>query len=389
MPWGAAIGAVGAIGAAAINSGNSGGGGGAVSNAPSLAQEQQAVNLIAGVPLPTINQTPYSTYAEPTQYQPVNYNPYLGSATTVALNPTDMAAEQGTLGQLQQFANGEWLPTDQQSLDALQRSNNGAASNAAAQAEQSLESRGEGGGGASTVARMMAEQQAGNADQASGLGLAQAAINRQLAAINGAGSLESTITGQDFTQNTDNANILNQFNSQVQNLKTQAAATAAANTNAASQFNIQNKQAIDTANVNTQNQNLDRTNTLNQTGFNNEMSKATEQANAMFGLATGMDQGQAAAAQNAQAAAAGTRANIALGIQGASAFNGSNTNNGSNGSSSTGSNPNSLPNVVGNWLFPSTNNSSAGQTNSGINTGTGTADTIDTAPNDSGAFTYG
>jgi hypothetical protein len=323
-------------------------------SAPALAQEQAAEALIAGVPLPTINTTPY---AMPTQYAPVNYTPYLGSASTVASPTADLAQEEGTLGQEQQFANNTWLPTDQLALNASLTANQGAASNAYGQAENSLEARGEGGGGASTVAQMMAQQQAGNADQQSGSQLAQAALQRQLAAITASGGMENQITGQDMSVATQNANILNNFNSQAQNLKTGAAQTAAANTNAASQFNIQNNEAIANAN-------LDRANTLAQTGFSNQMSKAEEQSNAMFGVATGMDQAQAAAAQTAQAAAAGNRANVGLGISGLSALNNAtSTPNGGNGTNNTSGNSSG---VIGSALSSLFGPSAAPSSSSGV-----------------------
>jgi hypothetical protein len=242
---------------------------------------QQAFNLFQNLQTPTFNRTPMQTETWLQDYQPVGYDPYIGQVTRIQDSPQMRADQLAALAQEQALAKGGLQPADLIALEQIQQSQAGAASSQAASAADALRNRGLGGAGAEYASRLAANQNASN--QASSLydQAMQAAMNRQLQAIQQSGTMAGNIRTQDVGVSKTMADIQDQFNTEVQNIRNAAAQYTAQTQNAAQAANLAGRQGVANANVGINNQNLAYQNQLSQQDFANQTTKLTDEANAL------------------------------------------------------------------------------------------------------------
>lgn len=146
---------------------------------------------------------------------------------------------------------------------------------------QNMQARGQGGSGAELALKLASSQSsANNASQSADRAAADASA-RALQAISNAGSLGSTIRGQDFSVANTKAsaademnrfNIQNQMAQQQRNINTQ---------NQAGLYNQQNAQQISNANTSQANQELNRQKQAQGTDWQNQGTYYGSQANAL------------------------------------------------------------------------------------------------------------
>lgn len=322
---------------------------------------QQAYNLWNDLNLPQFNTTPYQGQTWLADYSPQAYDPYIGQVYLPSMDQGDLTQQQNVLGELNQLSQPGLLPSDLVQLGQIQRSQAGAASSQGQTAADALRQRGLGGSGAEYAATLAANQNA--AENTSNLynNALQTALQRQLSAIQGAGTQANTLQTQAMTLSQNMANANNAFNTQVQNLRTAAAQNAATIQNQAQLYNQQGRQSVANTNVQTANQNLDRQNQLQQQNFNNANTKLTGETNALNGQATQANAQQAALGQQA----AGATAQFNSGLSSLSNLVGS-------GSSNNNSNSNSSPS----WMQQLSNWFSGSSTPSNGYNVSGTGDTI-------------
>lgn len=242
---------------------------------------QQASNLFANINTPNLNTTPLQDETWLQNFVPQTYTPWIGQATQIQDDPASAAAENAALGQMQQFAKGGLQPSDLLLLEQIQQQQANAGTSGSLAATNQLQTQGLGGSGASYAAQLAANQAAANSSQSLYANAAQAAMARQTAAINSAGTMAGNIRNQDVSISSQMAAINNAFNTQVQNLRTNAAANAASVNNAATAANLAGQQGVANTNVTTANQNVALQNSLMQQNFGNQTTLATDQANAL------------------------------------------------------------------------------------------------------------
>jgi hypothetical protein len=296
-------GAVGAVGSAAksfAGAGGGGGGGGGTDQYTQLLRQQMAQNY-QNVPLPDLsgaqNTAPYGTYTWLKDFVPEVYQPWIGQATQIQDSPEMRDAQLKTLGQMQGFTQGGLLPSDLQTLATIQQQQQGAASSQTQAVQDQLRQRGLAGSGAELAATLSANQGAANNAYALYNNALTDALNRQMSAIGQSNTMAGNIRSQDVGVSGQMAQIANNFNTQVQNLRTAAAANAAQTRNAAELQNEQGRQNIANQNVEIGNQNLDLYRQVAQQGFQNQMTKLGGMSNAINAQVQDLQASQAAAAQ--------------------------------------------------------------------------------------------
>jgi hypothetical protein len=232
-------------------------------------------------------------------YNPVAYEPYIGQVTQMHDDQASLDAQNQALAQLQALAKGGLQPADIVALQQIQQQQAAAESAAANQVQAQLQARGLGGSGAELAGRLAANQVAANNANQNYNAALQAAMTRQINAINNAGTLAGNIRGESGTISKNMADIANTFNTQVQKLRTDAAQNAAQIQNEAQKFNELGQQTVANNNVATANNNLQYHNNLAQTMFNDQVQKTQGAAGAI---------GQQATQSNAESAAYAQRA---------------------------------------------------------------------------------
>jgi len=313
---------------------------------------QQAYNLWKDLNLPDFNTTPYQGQTWLQNYAPETYDPYTGQVYLPGNDQGDLAAQQQALAQLQGLSKPGLLPSDLVQLGQIQRAQAGAASSNSQAAADALRQRGLGGAGAEYAATLAANQNAANNTSNLYDTALQTALQRQLQATTAAGNQSNTMQNQAMTLSQNMANANNQFNTEVQNLRTNAAQNAANVRNQAQLYNQQGQQGVANTNVATANQNLDRNNQFLQQNYNNMNTKLVGETNALNGQATQANAQQAALGQQA----AGATAQFNNGLTGLSnLFNSSGNNN-----SNSNSNNNSWMQQLQNWWNGSGSNNSSG-----------------------------
>lgn len=352
----AAVGA-GAATAGAVNSIVKGSGSGGTQaqadaqGAQAEADRQQALGLWNGLNTPTLNTTPHEGQTWLQDFNPQTYDPYIGSVQNIQDSPQARADEMTSLGQLQQFAKGGLQPADMIALGQIQRQQAAAGSSAGAAAADALRARGAGGAGAEYAARLAGDQQAANSTSGLYDNAMKAAMDRQLQAVNQSGAAASAIRGQDVGISAQMAAINNNFNTQVQNLRTAAAQNNATTRNNAQAANLAGHQAVANSNVLTDNTNLDRVNALAQQDFGNQTTKLQGQTNSLNGLSTLASANQAALSKQAlgqdQSTTAGLEglAGVAKSVSGPGGF--FNTTTGGNTTNANGSSASFDPSTLG------------------------------------------
>lgn len=342
------------------------------------ADQQQALALWQQLQAPTLPTTPYQGDTWLQNYVPETYNPYIGTFTQMTDDPTSLAAENAALGQEQQFAKGGLQPADLVALQEIQQQQAGAGSSAAAQAISQLQAQGEGGAGASEAAMLSANQGAANNTDSLYQSAFQQALQRQVAAVGSAGTLAGNIRTQNDNVSQTMASNANQFNTEVQNLQTAAAANTANVENLAQAANLTGQQTTANEDVQTANQNADLSRAIAQQNFGNQDTIVTGQANALAGAATTSDASQSALSQQALGDSQQTTASLTGLAAAAKALSPTTTTNANGTTSTTGG---STPSWFSDIFKPSTSTSSSGPaatTYSGLNGGD-SAPMIDTS----------
>jgi hypothetical protein len=299
----AAVGGV--AGAAKGLMGGGGGSGGGDSKAYDQAAEmraQQAADLWNNIQTPTLNTTPYSGQTWLQDFVPQTYQPWTGQVSQIQDSPEMRMGQLQALAQEQALAKGGLQPTDLITLQQIQQQQAGAGTSQAATAADALRNRGLGGAGAEYAARLAANQGAENQGASLYDAAMKAAFDRQQQAITQSGTMAGNIRTGDVNVSTTMANINNQFNTELQNLRTNAAQWAAQAQNAAQSANLAGRQGVANQNVTIGNQNLDRVNQLLQQGFNNQTTKIAGQTNALNKQQTLASAEAAAASQRAAGA---------------------------------------------------------------------------------------
>lgn len=314
-----------------------------LAGAQDAAFRQEASDLYKNLELPKQDKTPLQGQTWLQDYAPQAYDPYIGQVSQMSDDPASIAAEKLALGQMQGFARGGLQPSDIAALQAIQQQQAGAESSAGATTQAAMQARGLGGAGAELAGRLAGNQGAENAaNQSYNAAMAQA-MQRQLTATTNAGNMASNNRTQDANISQSMAAINNTFNTQVQNLRTNAAANAANIANQAQQANLTGRQTTANNNVANNNANVALQNSLAQANFNNMDTKITGQANALNAQATLAGQEQSALATRALGQQQATTAGL-TGLADVAKQLGSATNSGSNGSSS----PNWFSNLMNN-----------------------------------------
>jgi len=322
--------AVGGVASAAKGIAGGGGASGKSDTAGQMdaAYRQIATQLYNNLQVPELDKSQYGGYSWLKDFVPETYDPWVGQAYQMSDDQQSLDAQRQSLGQLQDFAKGGLQPADLVALQQIQQQQAGAGSSAAATAADALRARGLGGSGAEYAARIGANQQAANSSQQLYDSAMQQALTRQLNAVTGAGNLAGNIRQQSDNVSQQMANINNTFNSQVQQLRTNAAINSANVRNSANAANLAGRQNTANQNVDTANRNTDLTRQLQQQTFNNQLQKIAGQANSLTGQANLAGAQQAAYAQQAY----GNNQSITNGLQaiaGGAKQIGQNTNIGS------------------------------------------------------------
>jgi hypothetical protein len=263
--------------------------------------QQEALQRILDVHAPTVDsmklgldQYQSAGQLDPAMAETVNAKDSL--INNVSTDPRLRAAQMASLNQLQQMGVSGMRPEDMAAISSVINKTN-QQSNAANQAVlQNMQQRGIGGSGNELAAKMMNNQNAANLSSQQGLDVAGQASQRALQAIMSAGSMGSSMEGQQFNQDAQKAqaqDIINKYNSMNQQ---QITNNNTSTRNAAQAQNLANKQSLMNSNVGLANQQQQYNKGLLQQDFSNQLNRAS--------VASGAQQ-KAADQSNAQAAQTG------------------------------------------------------------------------------------
>lgn len=257
---------------------------------------QQAADLYNNLNTPSFNTQPLQSEPLAGTYTPQTYAPYVGQVYQMSDDPAALASENQALTQMQGFTGNGLNPAELAALAPIQQAQAAAATSQGNTALAQLGAQGDAGAGAAYATQLAANQNAANSSQSLYNTALQNALTNQMNAINSSGSMASNIRGQSANISQAMAGINNQFNTEVQNLKTSAAANAANAYNQAAQYNITNQQNLAGTNTGIANTSQQYGNTLTQQGFANTLGKVSGQANALVGQENLANAEQSAAA---------------------------------------------------------------------------------------------
>lgn len=283
--------------------------GGAVGNAAAsgdkaqaLALQQNALKNIQGLSSPTVDQlklalSQYQTAGQltPEMEATIAQDPSL--MNSVSVDPRLRNAQLQSLAALQKVGAGGLRPEDMAALANVRNSTEQQANSDRQAVMQSMQQRGIGGSGAELAAQLGAGQSAANRANTAGLDIAGQASQRALQAISGAGSLGSSMEGQQFGEAAQQANaqdVINRYNAmnsqQVGNANTTAK-------NAAQATNLGNLQSVMNQNTGVANQQAAYNANLPQQVYQNQLGQA-QAAAGVTNQAAGALQQNAAQTQN-------------------------------------------------------------------------------------------
>ena len=282
----------GLVGAAAVLGGAAGKGG-----EPTL---KKAVNRWDQLPLPELDQSQLS-WEELQVLAQENPTLYSAIVPTAVQTGQDSAALQGrqaeALAQMQQIAQEGMPVADRLAAQEAQSRVSGSARMAQQAVLRDLAERGRLGAGDEIQARLGASQQASTLGRGMAADLATQSQNARMAGIQSYGQMAGEQRQQGFENSNTTANVVNNFNNLVANMRNQAAASNAAAQTQAQAANAQTKQRLGETNavgrMDTNATNLANRNALRQQGFDNSVTKTQGVTGAMSNLATGQYAGQA------------------------------------------------------------------------------------------------
>jgi hypothetical protein len=231
----------------------------------------KAADIIGDVNLPTFNPGDYGQYSFAGDYDPT-----MAQGQIVEEDPQLRADQMEALSRLSEGLDASSQTKADAARWAAMNSGNEMASAREGAIRQQAERSGQGSNGMNALMQAQAAQLGANRAQTGTMdAVHQQALERlanQQAMINSAGQ----VRGQDFGIKQANADTLNKFNM----FNTQAG-------NDAKLRNINAHQTLNNANVDMGNKSLDRNDRNTQQVFNNNMTKAGGQANAVQHMAVG------------------------------------------------------------------------------------------------------
>lgn len=255
---------------------------------------QQITDLYNTLELPAQNTTPLQSNTWLQDYNPTSYTPTLPTQSFMSDDPAALAAQNQALQQMQQLAKGGLQPADLMALQQIQQQQAGAASSQNAATMANMQARGLGGAGATLAASLAGNQGAANTTNSLYSQAMQAAMARQVNAINSSATTAGGIRAQSDTVSQQMANMNNAFNEQIASIRNAAALNAQTQSNQAQASNLQGRQNVANQNVTTANQNVALENQLAQQQFLNQNTKIGGQVNGLVGQATNASAQQAA-----------------------------------------------------------------------------------------------
>lgn len=205
---------------------------------------------------------------------------------SISLDPSTRAAQESALSKLSDITSNNGM--DSQERNQLQKNINAVNSNTKGANDailQNAAARGVGGSGASLAAQLQAAQSGANTASENAMDAQAQASQRALQAISQQSSAAGSLHNQDYTQALNAANAkdaINQFNARNANAA-MSANTAAKNQ--AQAYNVQEAQKIADQNTTLSNQQQAYNKSLIQQQYENELQKASGQANATNGVA--------------------------------------------------------------------------------------------------------
>lgn len=254
------------------------------------ARQQALTNYLAvHVPDPAQQKAIYQKYMSTGQLDPQMEQAVNQEATRLAsinLDPSSREAELNALTKLQQVSDAGGL--DAQAKEKEYQAINTSNANEAGQQGaimQNFAARGVGGSGAQLAAALSADQGSANRGATAGMQSASDAEQRALQALTQSGQIGATLNNQDYKQASDAAaaqDAINRFNTQNQQT---VGNTNTGIFNTAQTTNLANSQNLANKNVDVTNKQTDQNIGAVQTGFENDLQKASGEANALNGVA--------------------------------------------------------------------------------------------------------
>jgi hypothetical protein len=212
---------------------------------------------------------------------------------TIVEQSGDREAQMRALGRTEEVADNGLSMVDRIEAQKAQRAVSGEADRANEAVLRNMAARGQLGAGDELQARIAANQGASDLARDQGNSLVEQSLLRKMAANESAAGQAAGIRGQDVGVQSANANYINNFNSMIANMRTNAAAQNAAAQTAAQANNSRMQQNVANQNemgrYNTQLQNLTRKNALLGQNFDQQLQIANGLAGAYGGMADSAD----------------------------------------------------------------------------------------------------
>lgn len=281
-----------------------GGGEQSSDDAQAAAVQQQVLQNLQNIKVPTIEEQQLQLALEQNSGQlspqQEGTEQIQGNAlSNITNNPQLLAAQMGALQSLQQQGTQGISASDKAALQQVTNQQEQTANSQNQGTLQQFAQRGQGGSGANLAAELANNQNSANNANQRGLTIAGQAQQNALQATAGAGNLGQSMEAQQYGQAANAAsaqNAINQFNTQ------NSQAVLGTNTQAANQaqaYNLNNAQTIANQNVGLQNQQQQYNKGLYQQQFQDELSKATGAVGAAKNLGATEQLGGADANKNA------------------------------------------------------------------------------------------
>lgn len=246
-----------------------------------------AAKLFDQLKVPTIEEQKLilQKYVEAGQLSPEQAEAALVEANAYDGMEQDTVGKQAQLSALQQLQEigneGGLTATDKAKLQAIRNEEQTASRGAREAILQNAQARGAGGSGLELMAQLKNQQEAASRESSRDLNVAAMAQERALQALQAAGNQGSQLNQQQFGQQkaiADSRNEIAKFNAA--NTQQVGLANTQAN-NQAQAANLQNKQNVSNANVDTSNKQQQYNKGLSQQNFQNQMAVTQGKANAL------------------------------------------------------------------------------------------------------------
>lgn len=247
----------------------------------------QATELFKGLDVPDIESQKLflQQYVEAGQLSPEQAEAALiemNAYDDMELDSTGKQAQLAALNQLSEIGNeGGLNASDRAKLQGIQTQEQTQARGAREAILQNAAARGASGSGLEMLAQLQNAQDAATRASTRDLDVAAMAQDRALQALQSAGQLGGNINQQQFGQQKDIANSKNEIAKFNAANTQQVGLSNVAGNNAAQAKNLENRQNISNANVDTANKQQQYNKGLIQQQFQNQMAKASGQAGAI------------------------------------------------------------------------------------------------------------